>query len=76
VFGSHDRFDGTEFCENDYVAWSTPLDGLSAWTCHGMLYQRPTIRGTATGACTCMRRTSSRALTGGTTCTAWTSVLC
>ena len=28
VFGSHDRFNGTTFCQNNYVGWSAPLDRL------------------------------------------------
>jgi arabinoxylan arabinofuranohydrolase len=39
VFGSHDRFGGSKFCENDYVGWSAPLSDLSDWTCHGVLYR-------------------------------------
>ena len=31
LYGSHDRFGGQEFCMNDYVGWSAPLDDLSAW---------------------------------------------
>ena len=27
IFGSHDRFDGKEYCENDYVCWSAPTLG-------------------------------------------------
>ena len=40
AFGSHDRFRGLNFCLNDYVVWSTPLNDLSAWTCHGVSYRR------------------------------------
>ena len=31
VFGSHDLENGHEFCEQDYVTWSTPCDDLSKW---------------------------------------------
>ena len=31
VYGSHDRFDGEDFCMNDYVCWSAPIDDLGAW---------------------------------------------
>ena len=31
VYGSHDRFDGSGFCMNDYVTWSAPVDDLSDW---------------------------------------------
>ncbi|RMI09071.1 family 43 glycosylhydrolase [Cellulomonas triticagri] len=40
VFGSHDRFRGTRFCQNDYVAWSAPVDDLASWTSHGVMYRR------------------------------------
>ena len=35
LFGSHDRFNGSFYCENDYVVWSAPLDDLSQWRCEG-----------------------------------------
>lgn len=31
IFGSHDRENGREFCELDYVSWSAPVDDLSDW---------------------------------------------
>lgn len=39
VFGSHDRFDGTDYCMNDYVGWSAPVDDLGAWRNEGVIYQ-------------------------------------
>ena len=38
VYGSHDAFDGPDFCVNDYVCWSAPLDDLSDWRCEGVIY--------------------------------------
>ncbi len=38
LFGSHDRFDGTQFCMNDYVCWSCPVDDLSDWQCSGIIF--------------------------------------
>lgn len=38
VYGSHDRFGGTIYCMEPYVCWSAPLDDLSDWTCHGVIY--------------------------------------
>ena len=38
LYGSHDRFNGGNFCMNDYVGWSAPLEDLSAWRYEGMLY--------------------------------------
>lgn len=40
LFGSHDRFNGTQFCMNDYVCWSCPLDDLSNWHCEGTIYRK------------------------------------
>lgn len=40
LFGSHDRFGGKVYCENDYVLWSAPVDDLSDWHCHGIIYRR------------------------------------
>ena len=38
VYGSHDRFNGTTYCMEPYTVWSCPIDDLSDWTCHGMIY--------------------------------------
>lgn len=38
VYGSHDRRDGTSFCEEDYVCWSAPVDDLGNWICEGVIY--------------------------------------
>ncbi len=40
IFGSHDRFGAGSFCQNDYVSWSTPVDDLSAWTYHGIIFRK------------------------------------
>ena len=48
LFGSHDRFNGSFYCENDYVVWSAPLDDLSQWRCEGTSYRKkqdPQCRG-------------------------------
>ena len=48
VFGSHDRFGGKYYCENDYTCWSAPVDDLSDWRCEGIIYRRgqdPTRKG-------------------------------
>ena len=39
VYGSHDAFNGPDFCVNDYVLWSAPLDDLSDWRCDGVIYR-------------------------------------
>lgn len=38
LFGSHDRFGGDAYCQNDYVCWSAPTDDLSDWVFHGKIY--------------------------------------
>lgn len=40
VYGSHDRFDGEDFCLNDYVCWSAPIDDLSDWRSEGVIYRK------------------------------------
>ena len=38
IFGSHDRAGGETFCELDYEVWSAPVNDLSAWKSHGIVY--------------------------------------
>ena len=38
VYGSHDQFNGTTYCMEPYTVWSCPIDDLSDWTCHGIIY--------------------------------------
>lgn len=40
IYGSHDKFGAYQFCQNDYVSWSAPLDDLSDWTYGGVIYRR------------------------------------
>ncbi len=40
VFGSHDKAHGQKYCQEDYVVWSTPIEDLSQWTCHGISYRK------------------------------------
>lgn len=35
LFGSHDQFNGKEFCPLDYVCWSAPVGDLSDWRREG-----------------------------------------
>ena len=42
IYGSHDRFNGDGFCENDYVCWSAPVGELGDWRYEGVIY--PTDR--------------------------------
>lgn len=40
VYGSHDKFNGTDFCQGDYVCWSAPVSDLGNWHCEGVIYRR------------------------------------
>ena len=40
IFGSHDKFGGKTYCENDYVTWSAPVDDLSDWRYEGIIYRK------------------------------------
>ena len=40
VYGSHDRFNGYVYCQNDYVCWSAPADDLSGWRYEGVIYRK------------------------------------
>lgn len=39
IYGSHDRSDGEDYCLNDYVCWSAPVEDLSDWQKHGVIYR-------------------------------------
>ncbi len=38
VYGSHDCYGGETYCMEPYVCWSAPIDDLSDWTYHGIIY--------------------------------------
>ena len=40
LYGSHDAFDGKEFCPNDYVCWSAPVTDLTDWRYEGVIYKK------------------------------------
>ena len=40
IFGSHDRENGGEFCELDYVCYSAAIDDLTKWRFEGTIYRR------------------------------------
>ena len=40
IFGSHDRFNGEEFCLNDYVCWSAPVTDLKNWRYEGVIFRK------------------------------------
>ena len=40
IYGSHDRFNGEVYCQNDYVCWSAPEDDLSDWRYEGVIFKK------------------------------------
>ena len=40
VYGSHDIFNGLNFCLGDYVCWSAPVNDLGNWRYEGCIYKR------------------------------------
>lgn len=69
LYGSHDRFDGRKFCENDYVCWSAPVTDLADWRYEGVIYHRTRDPACPTGNTNCGPPTWYRARMGATTST-------
>lgn len=40
IYGSHDRFNGATYCQNNYVCWSAPVHDLGAWRYEGVIYDK------------------------------------
>ena len=40
IYGSHDLFNGLNFCLGDYVCWSAPIDDLGNWRYEGVIFKR------------------------------------
>lgn len=40
IYGSHDRFNGDVYCQNDYVCWSAPEEDLSDWRYEGVIFKK------------------------------------
>lgn len=40
IYGSHDRFDGAQFCLNDYVCYSADVNDLTDWKYEGVIYKK------------------------------------
>ena len=40
LYGSHDLFNGPDFCLGDYVCWSAQLNDLSDWRYEGVIYRK------------------------------------
>ena len=44
IYGSHDLFNGLNFCLGDYVCWSAPVDDLAAGAMKGVFTGENRIR--------------------------------
>lgn len=40
IYGSHDKPQGTAYCQDHYTVWSAPKDNLRDWRCEGVSYMR------------------------------------
>jgi hypothetical protein len=40
IFGSHDRFNGDNFCLNDYICYSADISDLTKWRYEGVIYRK------------------------------------
>ncbi len=40
IFGSHDRCDGQDYCLEDYVGWSAPVNDPIQWRYEGVTFRR------------------------------------
>lgn len=40
VYGSHDRFNGSGYCQEPYVCWSAPTDDLTDWRYEGVILEK------------------------------------
>lgn len=40
IYGSHDKFNGDVYCQNNYVCWSAPVEDLSSWRYEGVIYDK------------------------------------
>ena len=40
IYGSHDKFNGSAYCENNYVCWSADVNDLSDWKYERVIYKK------------------------------------
>lgn len=40
IYGSHDKSQGTVYCQEDYVTWSAPVDNPREWKYEGIIYRK------------------------------------
>ncbi len=50
IYGSHDKFNGDVYCQNDYVCWSCQETDLSDWRYEGVIYKKTQDPRNADGA--------------------------
>lgn len=69
LYGSHDKFDGREFCPLDYVCWSAPVSDLSDWRKGGVTLTKSEAPDHFRGNTISGRRTSAGGRTADIICT-------
>ncbi|MCR4833868.1 MAG: family 43 glycosylhydrolase [Butyrivibrio sp.] len=40
IYGSHDKFNGLNFCLGDYICYSAPVDDLGNWRYEGIIFRK------------------------------------
>ena len=40
IYGSHDAFNGSDYCVNNYVCWSASVENLGDWKYEGVIYDK------------------------------------
>ncbi|MEK5377846.1 MULTISPECIES: family 43 glycosylhydrolase [Paenibacillus] len=40
IYGSHDKFNGIAFFENNYICWSADVNDLGNWKYEGVIYEK------------------------------------
>ena len=58
LYGSHDRENGDEFCELDYVCYSADACDLTEWRYEGVIYRKDQDPDNPDGSLCLMRRMS------------------
>lgn len=67
IFGSHDRFGGKAYCENDYVLWSAPTNDLLTGFATVLFTVAIKIRTAEARRVTCGHRMLQKVQTDGST---------
>lgn len=40
LYGSHDKFEGTGYCQEPYIGWSAPVNDLTDWRYEGVILEK------------------------------------